>query len=78
MSKFHTAMGRELDMSALASKNERVRAVGNMNVNARGDVLDSQNQIIEDNNTRVNNIYNKTVAMEHGVTKPPTIDPDTI
>jgi hypothetical protein len=77
MSKFSTAMGRELDMSALASRNEKVRAVGNMNVNARGDVLDSQNQIIEDNNTRVNNIYNKTVA-EHGVVKPHTIDPDTI
>lgn len=77
MSKFSTAMGRELDMSALASRNEKVRAVGNMNVNARGDVLNSQNQIIEDNNSRVNNIYSKTVT-EHGVIKPPTIDPDTI
>jgi len=77
MSKFNTAMGRELDMSALASRNEKVRAVGNMNVNARGDVLDSQNQIITDNNSRVSNIYNKTVAAEHGIAKPPTIQPDS-
>jgi hypothetical protein len=61
MSKFNTAMGRQLDMSALAAKNEKVRAVGNMNVNARGDVLDSHNQVINDNNQRINRVYQKTV-----------------
>lgn len=61
MSKFNTAMGRQLDMSALAAKNEKVRAVGNMNVNARGDVLDSHNQVISDNNQRINRVYQKTV-----------------
>ena len=62
MAKFNTAMGRQLDMSALAAKNEKVRAVGNMNVNARGDVLDSHNQIINDSNQRINRVYQKTVT----------------
>jgi len=35
MAKFRTAMGKVVDMSALASRNEKVRAVGNMKVNAR-------------------------------------------
>lgn len=61
MAKFNTAMGRQLDMSALAAKNEKVRAVGNMNVNARGDVLDSHNQVINDSNQRINRVYQKTV-----------------
>jgi len=41
-----SALGREINMSALASRNEKVRAVGNMRVNARGDLLDSNNNII--------------------------------
>ena len=34
-----TAKGKVLNMSALASANETEIAVGNMDVNARGDVL---------------------------------------
>ena len=41
-----SAMGKSVDMGALVSRNEKVRAVGNMNVNARGDILDSNNKII--------------------------------
>ena len=36
-----TAKGRVLNMAALASANEKEIAVGNMDVNARGDVLKS-------------------------------------
>lgn len=61
MSLRRTAQGKMLDMAALAAKNEKVRAVGNMNVNARGDILDSQNKVIKDNTRRVNANYNKTV-----------------
>lgn len=61
-----SAMGRSVDMAALRAKNERVRAVGNMNVNARGDVIDSNNEIINDNNKRVNEYYMKS-AMSRGV-----------
>lgn len=55
-------MGRTIDMSALATKNEKVRAVGNMNVNARGDVVDSHNKVIKDNTKRVKKAYAQTVG----------------
>jgi len=56
-----TALGREINMSALASRNEKVRAVGNMRVNARGDLVDSNNNIITNANKRVEASYNETV-----------------
>lgn len=55
-------MGKSIDMEALALRNEKVRAVGNMNVNARGDIIDSNNQIINDVTKRVNGLYNKTTV----------------
>lgn len=61
MSKQYTAMGKQLDMASLAAKNEKVRAVGNMNVNARGDILSPSNEVIDNTNQRINRIYNKTV-----------------
>ena len=59
--KHVTALGVPLDMAALRSKNEKVRAVGNMNVNARGDIIDSHNNVIRDANKRVNVMYEKTM-----------------
>ena len=46
MSQYRSARGKTLDMSALMSKNEKTRAVGNMKVNARGDELGPGGQII--------------------------------
>lgn len=57
--KYSTMMGKALDMDALRTKNEKVRAVGNMNVNARGDTIDSHNRVINDNNKRINSMYAK-------------------
>lgn len=57
-----SAQGKQIDMAALASQNERVRAVGNMNVNARGDILDSNNRVIQDATKRVKSTYTKTVG----------------
>lgn len=56
-----TALGRDINMSALASRNEKVRAVGNMRVNARGDLVDSNNNIITNANKRVEASYGETV-----------------
>lgn len=39
--------------------NENVRAVGNMNVNARGDSLDSTNRVIEPKNRQVQKQYSR-------------------
>jgi hypothetical protein len=57
MALHRSAHGKMIDMTALRNKNERVRAVGNMNVNARGDTIDSDNRIINDVSKRVNKLY---------------------
>lgn len=54
---YKSAQGKVVDLGALMLQNENVRAVGNMNVNARGDVLDSNNQIIETTSQRVQKSY---------------------
>jgi hypothetical protein len=56
---YKSAMGKEVDLGALLLQNENVRAVGNMNVNARGDVLDSANRIIDQKNRQVQRQYKK-------------------
>jgi hypothetical protein len=62
MAVYRSAQGRQVDMTHLAAKNEKIRAVGNMNVNARGDVIDSNNKIIKDNTKRVKTTYNNSVS----------------
>lgn len=57
-----TAMGKMIDMDALASKNEHVRAVGNMNVNARGDTIDGHGRVLKPITEKVNDRYSKTVG----------------
>jgi predicted amidohydrolase len=57
-----TARGLEIDMGAIELKNEHVRAVGNMNVNARGDTIDSTGQIIEHKNVRAEKFVEKQVS----------------
>ncbi len=47
---YRSAMGRVVDMGALRLKNESVRAVGNMQVNARGDIVDASNQPVKPRN----------------------------
>ena len=44
---FRSAQGQSIDLGTIKLRNEHVRAVGNMNVNARGDVLNSNNEVIE-------------------------------
>jgi hypothetical protein len=43
---YRTMQGRMVDIEKLRSANESVQAVGNMNVNARGDVLGSNGQVV--------------------------------
>jgi hypothetical protein len=56
---YKTAQGKAIDMGKLMLQNENVRAVGNMNVNARGDLLDSHNRVVASKNRQVNKQYNK-------------------
>jgi hypothetical protein len=75
MSKYRTAKGSVVDMGALSIRNEKVRAVGNMRANARGDLVDNQNRIIQGASTRVHESYNKTVvaAPKPVISQPPVI-----
>jgi len=59
---YRSANGKTVDMGALRLKNERVRAVGNMKVNARGDEIDDYNRVITSKNEAVNRQYKKTVT----------------
>lgn len=56
---YKSAMGKTVDLGALILENENTRAVGNMNVNARGDVLDSGNRVIDAKNRQVQRQYKK-------------------
>jgi hypothetical protein len=57
-----SANGRPVDMGSLRLKNENVRAVGNMKVNARGDLVDDKNQVITPKNRQVNQNYNSQLS----------------
>lgn len=61
-SKYRTAQGRTLDMTALAAKNEKARAVGNMKVNARGDTIDSEGKVVIPVTEKVATNYAATVG----------------
>jgi hypothetical protein len=56
---YRSANGKTVDMGALRLQNEKVRAVGNMRVNARGDVIDDNNEVIRTRNEQVNKQYQK-------------------
>ena len=62
MSQYRSALGKSVDMASLAQQNERVRAVGNMNVNARGDTIDSLGRVVVPVTKKVGDKYSKTVT----------------
>lgn len=59
---YRTAQGKMVDLGALQLQNETVRAVGNMNVNARGDLVDGMNRPISSKNQQVAKQYNKQTS----------------
>lgn len=50
---YRSSQGKPIDLGVIMLQNEQVRAVGNMNVNARGDKLDSTNQVIESRSRQI-------------------------
>ena len=56
---YRTAQGKMVDLGALQLQNEHVRSVGNMGVNARGDLLDSNNRPMDSRNRQVASQYKK-------------------
>lgn len=55
---YKTARGKTIDMDKVKLSNERVTAVGNMKVNARGDKLGAGGQIIAGRNQVMDRVYN--------------------
>ena len=58
---YKTAMGKTVDMGTLILQNEQVKAVGNMGVNAAGDLVDSTNQVIDTRARQVQRQYKKQI-----------------
>lgn len=58
MSKvYKTARGRNVDMDKIKLANESIVAVGNMRVNARGDLLGPGNQVASTRNQVMDQVY---------------------
>jgi len=54
---YRTMQGKEIDMDALAARNETMPAIGNVRVNARGDELGPNGEIIKKREDVVGEYY---------------------
>ena len=68
---YRSAQGKSIDLGALQLQNETVRAVGNMGVNARGDIVNAQNTTVESKNQSVNRQYKKQLLSNVTDNMPP-------
>ena len=59
---YKTMQGRMIDIEKLRAANEDIRAVGNMNVNARGDQINSDGEIVK-SREEIMKEYNKLNTM---------------
>jgi hypothetical protein len=59
---YRTAQGKVVDLGALMLQNENTRAVGNMKVNARGDLVDGWNRPIDSRSQQVQKQYDRQVT----------------
>ena len=68
---YKSASGKTVDMGALRLQNEKVRAVGNMRVNARGDEINDNNEVIRTRNEQVKTQYQGQTRMPLPSSKDP-------
>lgn len=73
---YRSAMGKSIDMGALVLRNEHTRAVGNQKVNARGDVLDGTNRIIDKKTQQAQRQYKRQAVATPQPTKPVPVPAD--
>jgi hypothetical protein len=59
---YKTAQGKTVDLGALMLQNENTRAVGNMKVNARGDLVDGWNRPIDSRTHQVQKQYERQIT----------------
>ena len=60
---YRTMQGRMVDIEKLRAANESVQAVGNMNVNARGDVIGPGGSIVTKKETIIQKYYEQPKGM---------------
>ena len=60
---YRTMQGRMVDIEKLRAANESVQAVGNMNVNARGDVLGAGGKVVTKKETVIQKYYEQPKGM---------------
>ena len=78
---YRTMQGRMVDIEKLRTANEGVQAVGNMNVNARGDVLGAGGQVVTSKETIIKQYYEQPKGMvsdtptKNKPTQAPKIEP---
>lgn len=58
---YRSAQGKTVDIGQLILQNENTRAVGNMNVNARGDIINEYNEAIAHRTQQVKKQYDNQV-----------------
>ena len=63
---YRTAQGKVVDLGAMMVQNETVRAVGNMSVNARGDIIDNQDRVLATRGEQVNRNLNRQTNANTG------------
>lgn len=63
---YRTAQGKTVDLGAMMVQNESVRAVGNMSVNARGDIIDNQDRILATRGEQINRSINRQTNANPG------------
>lgn len=68
---YQTAQGQSVDLGAIVLKNEHVRAVGNMNVNARGDKIDNDNRVVDQRSQQVQRQAERTTVPVNNVAATP-------
>jgi len=61
MKTVKTARGRTIDMGAIRAKHENTRAISNMPINAKGDIIDSRGKIVVPRETISKEFYKNNV-----------------
>jgi len=72
---YRSAQGKMVDIGALQLQNEDIRAVGNMAVNARGDLIDAWNRPINSRNQQVARQYGRQTNVADGPVLSRSLDP---
>ena len=71
MANYRTAMGKNVDMAALTAKNEKTRAVSNINkINARGDEIDAYGKVVIPATDKVAGSYASQVGAQTAQARP--------